>query len=347
MAYSKKTTDDSGLKRLKTDLAAGNPAQLYVFYGEEGYLKRYYLQQMRALCAGPFEEFNIIQLDAEQMNMHTLTDAIDSIPMGSERKLVVVRDYKLMQPTGDLKELLPELLAELPEYICLVFYFDTIEFKPDKRLNLWKVLEKYGQIVEFAQSGSASLIPWIKRHFFELGKTIGEAECEYLMFLCGTSMDNLLTEIEKISAGTVTDTIDKSDIDALGSRVLEATVFELTDSIVEKQYSKGIMILRDLFDMKQEPVAILAAITKQMGRLYGAKLAMNAGQSENVVAQLMGFKSAYPAKRLMQSARHCGMPFLRWAQQACLETDLSLKSNLPDSQRSLELLLLRFAEAAR
>lgn len=347
MAYPKKAADNGGVKQLKNDLANGTVGSLYVFYGEEGYLKRHYLNQLKELCGGPFEAFNNITLDGEQVSVQSLTDAIDSIPMGSEKKLVVVRDYKLMQPTGDLKEFLPQLLSELPEYICLVFYFDTLEFKPDKRLNLWKILEANGQVIEFAQSSAASLIPWVKRHFYEHGKMIETPECEYLLFLCGASMENLLTEISKIAAGTPGERIDKGDIDALGSRVLEATVFELTDSMMEKQYSKGLLILRDLFDMKQEPVAILAAITKQMQRLYGAKLAMIKGKGESEIAQILGFKSAYPARRLIQSARRCTLDYLRWAQEICLETDLALKSNLPDPQRSLELLLLRFAEAAK
>ena len=94
------------------------------------------------MCAGAFETFNIVLLDGEQVSVQTLSDAVDSLPMGSERKLVIVRDYKLLQPTGDMKEYLPELLANLPEYVCLVFYFDSMEFKADKRLNLWKILEK-------------------------------------------------------------------------------------------------------------------------------------------------------------------------------------------------------------
>ena len=347
MAAPKKTTDQQAIQQLKKDLSAGTIGSLYVFYGEEGYLKKYYLQQLKDLCGGPFEAFNTVILDGEQVSVQALTDAVDSIPMGSEKKLVVVRDYKLMQPTGDLKEFLPQLLASLPEYVCLVFYFDTVEFKPDKRLNLWKILENNGQIIEFTQSSAASLIPWIKRHFYELGKTIDTPECEYLLFLCGASMENLLTEIAKIAAGTPQERIDRGDIDALGSRVLEATVFELTDSLLEREYSKGLMILRDLFDMKQEPVAILAAVTKQMQRLYGAKLAAAKGKSENEIAQVLGFKSAYPARRLIQSARRCSLGYLRQVQQACLEADLALKSNLPDPQRTVELLLLRFAEAAK
>ncbi len=346
MATAKKA-DQNTVTKLKKDIASGEIGSLYVFHGEEGYLKKHYLNQLKELCGGPFADFNNVVIDGDRLDLRSLTDAIDSIPMGSDKKLVVIRDYKLMQPTGDLKEQLPELLASLPEYICLVFYFDLLEFKADKRLNLWKVLEVNGQIIEFTQSSAASLIPWVKRHFYELGKTIETAVCEYLLFLCGASMENLLTEIKKIAAGTLGERIDKGDIDALGSRVLEATVFELTDCLLEKQYSKGLLILRDLFDMKQEPVAILAAITKQMQRLYGAKLAAAKGSGEGEIAQMLGFRSAYPARRLIQSARRCSLSYLRLVQKLCLETDLALKSNLPDPQRSVELLLLRFSEAAQ
>lgn len=346
MATKKNTGDPDGLTCLKRDLAANAPGRLYIFYGEEGYLKRHYLQQLRTMCQGAFPEFNVIQLDGEQVSVQSLSDAVDSVPMGSERKLVIVRDYPLMQPTGDLKTYLPELLASLPEYVCLVFYYDALEFKADKRLNLWKIIQQNGLPVEFARSSGTSLLLWIQRHFQQLGKQISPAECEYLVFLCGSSMDNLLTEIQKIAAGTRESTIQRSDIDALGSRILEATVFELVDSIVAGQHSKALVTLRDLFDMKQEPVMILAVITKQMQRLYGAKLALSRGKTENDVAKLLGYTSAYPARRLMQSARRCSLSQLRQAQSDCLEADLALKSSLPDGQRTLELLLLRFAEAS-
>ena len=65
MAYNKKSTDQNAVQRLKKDLADGNIGTLYVFYGEEGYLKRHYLNQLKELCGGPFADFNIITLDGE------------------------------------------------------------------------------------------------------------------------------------------------------------------------------------------------------------------------------------------------------------------------------------------
>lgn len=43
----KSKPDTSGLDKLKKDLAAGRPGQLYVFHGEETYLRDHYLGRLR------------------------------------------------------------------------------------------------------------------------------------------------------------------------------------------------------------------------------------------------------------------------------------------------------------
>ena len=65
MAYEKRSTDRSALQKLKQDLRRGTPGTLYVFWGEESYLKRYYLRQLRELCGGVFPEFNVVVLNGE------------------------------------------------------------------------------------------------------------------------------------------------------------------------------------------------------------------------------------------------------------------------------------------
>lgn len=342
-----KKRENEAFRRLKEDLAAENPGQLYVFYGEEDYLRQHYLKELRRICGGPFEAFDVVLLDGEQVDADSLTNAIESFPMGSQRKLVILRDYKIWQPTGELKDLLPELLENLPEYICLVVECDSIEFKPDKRTAIYKILEKHGTLVEFQQASGADLIPWIKRRFQALGKRIETAECEHLIFLCGASMTNLAGECEKIAAGTGREQVRMEDVRALASKVLEADVFDLTDAVIQGSYTKALTLLRDLIDMKHEPVAILAAVSKQLQRLYGARLAMEKGMGEGYLVDLFGFRSAYPAKRLLQSARSCEIGALRRIQALCLETDLQLKSNLPDAQRTMELFLMRIAQEVR
>ncbi len=48
MAYAKKTAKNEAYQKLKTDLKEGNPlGNAYLFYGEESYLREYYLGELR------------------------------------------------------------------------------------------------------------------------------------------------------------------------------------------------------------------------------------------------------------------------------------------------------------
>ena len=127
-----------------------------MFHGEESYLKEYYLSLLEKQCAGAFADFNIIKLQGASLTAQAFITAVESLPMG-ERKVVEIFDYPLFAPHDEFKELLPKMLSDLPEYICLVFVYDALEYKADKRLAVWKTAEKYGQIVEFKRAAQATL----------------------------------------------------------------------------------------------------------------------------------------------------------------------------------------------
>lgn len=337
-------TANPELAKLKADIAAKTPARLYLFYGEETYLKEHYLGALRTLAAEDgFADFSIVELDGGGLSLDALTDAVDSVPFGALRKLVVIRDYKLFQPSGALKDALPELLAQLPDYLTLVFDFATVEFKPDKRLSLWKLIEKYAEVVEFRRADLTDLAPWIRRRFSALGKDIDRAECEYLVFLCGSLMTGLTTEIEKIAAGTRAKQITRQDIDRLASRAIEAQVFDLTDRFTKGQTEQALAVLQDLFATKTEEVVILSVLAKHFQRLYAARLIWERHGGESEVMRICGLRSAYPARLLLQEASRVSLPQLRRAVTLCADTDLELKSSLPDPQRILSMLVLRLA----
>ena len=53
MAYAKKTAKNEAYQKLKTDLKEGNPlGNAYLFYGEESYLREYYLGEIRKRLIG-------------------------------------------------------------------------------------------------------------------------------------------------------------------------------------------------------------------------------------------------------------------------------------------------------
>ena len=95
-------TKSNGKAQLIRDLKSGEFAPLYIISGEETYLKEYYLRQLREKVVDPsFADFNLIEFDGKGLTVEQLTEAIDSYPAMSEKKLIIVSDFDLFKAMAD------------------------------------------------------------------------------------------------------------------------------------------------------------------------------------------------------------------------------------------------------
>ena len=342
---AKKSSKTDGTQLLKQDLKNHTVGSLYVIGGEEAYLKQHYLAALdKEVVDETFRDFNYTVFEGASLTAEDLRDTVDSFPMMAERRMIVVKDLDIFKPTAALKDELPAILSDLPEFVCLVFYYDTRELKPDKRTKLYASIAKTGCIANFSQLERHDLIPWVKRHVRAAGKQIDNDTCDYLLFICGTSMTNLLSEIEKACAHSATDSVKKSDIDAVCTKVLDAVTFDLTDAITAQRFDRALGLVQELIAQKNEPIVLLAAVARHMQRLYAARLALEAHSSETQLMELLGSKSPYYARKMQQSAAQLSVKWLRRAVLLCGESDVAMKSAGSDRQKVLELLLLQLAE---
>ena len=179
--------DTAAYQKLKKDIKEGTIGTLYVFHGEEAYLRDFYLGQLKKkLLPAGMEEFNLHTLSGKEFDVKTLAQLVDCLPMMSERTLIVVNDYDIYK--GD-KDALAAVLRELPDYVCLVFVYDLIEYKADARTKLAALLKEKGSVVPFNRQGQGDLVDWISRRFKAMDHDIGTEDAKYLIFLCGDLME--------------------------------------------------------------------------------------------------------------------------------------------------------------
>ena len=200
---AERKTPNKGYQKLKSDLSAGNIGQVYIFYGEESYLREYYLGEIKKkLVPAGFEEFNYHRLSGKTLTMQELNEAVEAMPMMAERTLIVVTDCDLFKLPEEQRTALIALLNDFPPYCCLVFVYDLIEYKPSKTYKkLYEALDKNAQSVKFEAQERSDLINWIGRRFRALGKGIDAQTAEHLIFTCGALMTGLVPEIGVISVG--------------------------------------------------------------------------------------------------------------------------------------------------
>ena len=333
--------DDSAYKKLKKDLSEGTLGTLYVFHGEEAYLRDYYLGQMKQKLLPPgMEEFNLHTLSGKEFELKKLQELVDCLPMMSERTLIVVSDYDLYK--GD-KDGLAKLLADLPDYVCLVFVYDLIEYKADARTKLAGLFKERGAVVAFRRQEQGDLVDWIARRFRAMDRDIGTEDAKYLIFLCGDLMNTLISEIGKIGAYAKGKRVTRADIDAVATPQLDAVVFQMTDAIAARNFDKAASVLGDLLHMQEAPIKLLSVLGRQLRQLYSARLALEARKGSGYLMELWGLRSAYPADKLMQSARRFSLEWCRRAVVRCGEIDLAMKSTGADGEELLIGFLLELA----
>ena len=345
-AFDKEKQDN--LQTLKSDLRSGTPARLYIFHGEEVFLLHHYFEQLKKQLLDELtESFNFHKLNNESFDIQTFADSVEAMPMMAEATLVQVDEVDLFKLPEPERNKLAEILSDIPDYCTVVFTYETVPWKPDKRLKkLWEAVDSNATVVEFAKQGQRELIAWVSRHFLARGKRISNDLCAYLIDITGGTMTALIGEIGKIASYSGADEIKKNDIDAVTEPVLDAVVFQMTDLMGEGKYGQALLKLQTLLKMQQEPLGILGAIGGHFRRISTARTLLGSGRGASELARLYGI-SEYAARKSMEAARRFHPEFCDKAAELVMETDYNMKTSFDEPERLLELLVLQLAQEAR
>ena len=345
MAKGKKTGAGETLSQLKADLKAGSFRRMYVLFGEEGYLLEYYRRQLRKkLVEGPAEDFNYHKFQEENWNLEELSEAVEAVPMMSEHTLVEIVDLDPFSRPDSERQKLMGILSELPDYCTVVWIFDVVAWKPDKRMKkLWEVMEPALQ-VEFTRQPESQLIPWIRRHLAAGQKTMSDELCRYLIMQTGGSMTILAAELEKLLCYTDQPEIVKKDIDDVVIPVMEAAIFDITKDVGAKNFDRALQKLRDLLRQDTEPIAVNAVIGRQLRQLYGAKLLAERGKGPYDLVKLYGIWDS-AAREIYGQAKGVSKEMLRKGMLLSAQTDYAMKTSGGDSAALLEMMVLELAQA--
>jgi len=332
---------NQAMTQLKSDVQQKNFRTLYLFWGEEDYLREFYTKKMREeiLPAG-LEELNHFHFSGKEVNLDELETAIETVPAFSERKLIEIHDFDFYKSSQ--RDRVDELLSDLPDYCCVLFVFSDPSFKPDGRMKVHKHFKSGGLSVEFPKQEGADLFPWIRRRFEALGKEIDRPTIEFFAFYCGMKMTSLIGEIEKLAAYTKAPTITKKDIETVCTPELDAVIWNFTDALTEQNYEKASAIMGELLLMRENPILILAATGKKLRQLYSAKMAIDSGKGDALyLKKILGLSHEYPAKLLLQGAKKLSLTWCNKAVLLAADTDLQMKSTGRDGEELLTEFLLQ------
>lgn len=359
MAYQKHTDAKQETAKLATDelkrrLKDGDTQGVYIFSGDEEYMKRYYFSQLCA-CAG--ESVNVTVL-RDTLDFGQLCDELVSVPMQefslfdepSEKNVENKRVIKLDSPdfskfSDREKNELCTLLEDVGKMSIVVIYFSNIDsVKGKSNSAIIKKLSENALVCEFhrAKLGDAALLRWIKR---KLEKEKISANPDVIYYICesiGTDMCLLDFELQKLTAYLLhngKNTACREDVDFVCIKNTEAITFDVTNAISAQSFEQGVLALSKLKASKTEPLYIFGAIVKLASDMALVSTLEAQGQTLTEIAKSTGLRD-FVVKRHSDFLRKKGADFANKFNRLCLDADSKLKFGA-DGYLVLENLLFR------
>ncbi len=322
---------------LKKQIEEDNTGNLYLFYGPEKYLMNMYLNAIeKKIIQGGTKIINV-SIYESNTEPQAIIDCCETIPVMSDKRLVIVKDYGLFNKTkgNNAVSVFESYVEQIPEHACLIF----TEKEVDKRRKIYKQIDKYGLIAAFEYRKPYELVNWIIKELKKYGKIIGKNQASRIVENCEASMADIYTEIEKIAMYLEDKSnVDDEIIDNIMYKSVKSRIFELTDAIAEKNISRAIAVLKDMLILKEPVPLIVFMIARQLRQMIQMRLFTEEGLSVKEAASKIGIHP-YIGGKVLKYAQKFNTEYLKKSMEKCLEYDISLKTGKIKQETAVELLI--------
>ena len=228
---------------------------VYFLYGREVFLSEGYLRkiQEKAVRKGT-ESFNLQRFDGGELDMVSLQVAEEGMPMMAERKCVTLMNPNLEKMRKEDFDALLEIVKDPNPACVFIIYVAAFELNAKKMPRVRKLIEAVagiGTVVEFSPRTQGDLVKFLKTRFQKAGLTIEGPVASAMIARCGSTLEILSGEADKLIAYKGEGTVTREDVELVTRKSLEASVFDLSKLMLQNQYSRAFAVLEDLFQLRR------------------------------------------------------------------------------------------------
>ena len=327
------------MKNLNEDIKTRNFRPVYLFYGDEAYLKSVYKNKLKNAVLAEGDTMNLTVFEGKDCDPGQIIAQAETMLFFADRRLIIVEN------SGFFKSASPELagyIPQMPPETILLF----VENEVEKRGKLYKTVNSCGRVTEMARQDAKTLTSWVLGMLKKEKKRIQRSTLDLFLASAGNDMENISNELEKLLCYTVgSDVILREDVEAVCTVTVENKVFDMINAMAEKQQKKALDMFYDLLSNKERPLGILYLMARQFNQLCQIKELRVQGFDREVIAQKMGVQS-FVVRRGMNQAAHFEKETLRQAVVDCVEAETAVKTGRMGDQMAVEMILIRYSASA-
>ena len=322
------------MSRIDEDIKSGSLSGVYLLYGEEDYLKRYYRNAIKKAVLPDDDNVNINVWYGKDVDIPQVAEQANTVPFFAEKRLIILMDTGLFKKADDR---VLELVKQVPPWCVMVFS----EREVDGRSKLFKEVQKSGVCVKYDRQKPPQLIHWLGTMAKKRGSALGAGEAQLILDTAGDDMEALSREMEKLlSYCEGRETITRDDILALVPRHLENHIFILTDMITSGDCDRALACYYELLSLKESPLGVLALMYRQFDRMHTVRSMRDKGLGIREICDRTGMKE-FVAKKLLAASSDLTPDQIMEVIDRCARTETSIKQGHIKDEVGVELLIIR------
>lgn len=330
---------------LKKNIQKDNLLPVYVFFGDDGYLKKFYTEKISKQIAEPDDIFNYCKFDSSA-SLQDVYDFAMQQPLMADRKYAELCDFDFEQCSKSDLEKLCELLSEVPDSCTFVLRFDSFEFDSKKSAKFKKIVaaaEKNGGVcAKLDHRRLPELVKMLEDGAKKRGCSFASGAAKYLVETAGGDINLLRLELSKLCSYSKEKPITHETVDLVCVKTVDASVYNLSKFIINCDTSNALNCLDELFFNRTEPMAILYSVSSAFIDMYRIFSARESGEKPSRVAEIFSYKGKeFLLDKATQNLRRFDKNKLNLCLEALYNADNALKSFGNDPRVILEQLTVR------
>jgi len=318
------------------DLESGQLSPLYFIFGDEPFLIEQCIERFKyAVLNESTVDFNYSLYYAADVEVVTLKETIETLPVFSERRLVILKNAQELKE-GEWQEL-ESLINKPVDSTVFVLFADKI----DKRKKSFKNLIDHGQSIEFKKPYDNEIPRWINYYasYYELKLT--QAAIHRMHRLVGNNLAEIYAQLSNLKNYLNGQSlVDVAEVNAVVSNSREENIFDFTKAVGQKDRVLALEQIVNLLDQGQSEIGIVSLLARHMRILLTVRSGMDQGIGGSKLAGLANV-SPYFIDEYCDQAKKWSVKRLEESLVLLNETDRALKSSPLSAHIWLENMVLK------
>lgn len=307
---------------------------VYYFFGEDSYSLSTAVKTIEKKIE-PFltSDFDKEIFYGEKKSLSEILNFALAFPFGSEKKLIIVKNFEKIEDKGILKS----YLDSPPVFTVLVLIHNgkitSFRSEPLKTLAAKKYIFSANNLK------GVNLLKWVINYCESNGKTISSENAQALIDIAGENRSAIEAQLEKVFTFTAEKKeISLEDITSLSTALKEYTIFDLQNSLGAKNKAASFNAAFKLLDQGYEPSVMIFMLTRFFTGLsriteLDEKKIPDVEASKYVGTHHFYYRNYREARKL-----YSDRDLLR-ISNALVDAELSIKSSSAEKRSIISLLL--------